>query len=275
MRIVIGSRPDWPASLEAAKMAGDKLRKAGHEPMDLALDSRALTKEIENAEIAFVFGGDGTVLRAARVLSPFDIPVLGVNLGRLGFLTATTIDQFDAAMGDVIAGRFTIEERALLDARLVRDGKEIVRALALNDVVVARGKQVRSINVAVRVDGEPLIVYWADGLIVATATGSTAYGFSVGGPLILPASKTITMVPIAPHLSFGNAVVFDPDQVLELETQDEPSVLSLDGQEEHDLRAGDLITVRRAATVARFARTAHARPFVELLREKILKEPGT
>jgi NAD kinase len=83
------------------------------------------------------------------------------------------------------------------------------------------------------------------------------------------------MVPIAPHLSFGNAVVFDPDQVLEIETQDEPSVLSLDGQEEHDLRAGDRITVRRAATVARFARTAHARPFVELLREKILKEPGT
>jgi NAD+ kinase len=275
MRIVIGSRPDWPASLEAAKMVADKLRKTGHEPMDLPLDSRALTREIEKAEIAFVFGGDGTVLRAARALSPFDIPILGVNLGRLGFLTATTIDQFDAAMSDVIAGRFTIEERALLDARLVRGGKEVVRALALNDVVVARGKQVRSINVAVRVDGEPLIVYLADGLIVATATGSTAYGFSVGGPLILPASKAITMVPIAPHLSFGNAVVFDPDQVLELETQDESSVLSLDGQEEHDLRAGDLITVRRAATVARFARTAHARPFVELLREKILKEPGT
>jgi NAD kinase len=97
----------------------------------------------------------------------------------------------------------------------------------------------------------------------------------VGGPLILPASRAITMVPIAPHLSFRNAVVFDPEQVLELEAQDEPSVLSLDGQEEHDLKAGDRITVRLADTVARFARTAHARPFVELLREKILKEPGT
>ena len=275
MKIAIGSRPDWPASLDAAKSVGEKLRKAGHEPAELALDSRAPTKEVERAEIAFVFGGDGTVLRAARVLSPLDIPILGVNLGRLGFLTSTTIDQFEAAMGDVLDGRFTIEERALLDARLVRGGREVVKALALNDVVVARGKQVRSINVAVRVDGEPLIVYWADGLIVATATGSTAYGFSVGGPLILPGSRAITLVPIAPHLSFGNAVVFDPDQVLELETQDEPSVLSLDGQEEHDLRAGDRITVRRSETVARFARTAHARPFVELLREKILKEPGT
>jgi NAD+ kinase len=275
VKIAIGSRPDWPASLDAAKSVGEKLRKAGHEPAELALDSRAPTKEVERAEIAFVFGGDGTVLRAARVLSPLDIPILGVNLGRLGFLTSTTIDQFEAAMSDVLDGRFTIEERALLDARLVRGGREVVKALALNDVVVARGKQVRSINVAVRVDGEPLIVYWADGLIVATATGSTAYGFSVGGPLILPGSRAITLVPIAPHLSFGNAVVFDPDQVLELETQDEPSVLSLDGQEEHDLRAGDRITVRRSETVARFARTAHARPFVELLREKILKEPGT
>ncbi|HEY7624697.1 MAG TPA: NAD(+)/NADH kinase [Candidatus Limnocylindria bacterium] len=275
MKIAIGTRPDWPASLDAAKGVAAKLRHAGHEAVDLPLDSRPLDRAVEKADIAFVFGGDGTVLRAARVLAPLDIPILGVNLGRLGFLTASTIDQFDAAMADVLGGRFTIEERALLDARLSRAGREVVRALALNDVVVARGKQVRSINVAVRVDGEPLIVYWADGLIVATATGSTAYGFSVGGPLILPASRAITLVPIAPHLSFGNAVVFDPDQVLELETQDEPSVLSLDGQEEHDLRAGDRITVRRADSVARFARTAHARPFVELLREKILKEPGT
>ena len=163
----------------------------------------------------------------------------------------------------------------MLDARVMRDRNEFARALALNDVVVARGKQVRSIRVAVRVDGEPLIVYWADGLIVATATGSTAYGFSVGGPLILPASSTITMVPIAPHLSFGNAIVFDPQQVLELELRDDPAVLSLDGQEEHDLKADDIVTVRRSETVARFARTAHARPFVELLRQKILKEPGT
>src|SRR5205809_7255749 len=274
MKVAIGSRPDWPASLEAAKTVSDKLRKSGHEPMELALDSRAFSKEIERADIAFVFGGDGTVLRAARALSPFDIPILGVNLGRLGFLTSATIDQFDEAMADVLGGRFSIEERALLDARLVRAGKEVVRALALNDVVVARGKQVRSINVAVRVDGEPLIVYWADGVIVATATGSTAYGFSVGGPLILPSSRAIMLVPIAPHLSFGNAVVFDPEQRIELDVRDGARI-SIDGQEEHDLAAGDRIAVRRSETVARFVRTSHARPFLSLLREKILKEPGT
>src|SRR2546430_5438555 len=170
--------------------------------------------------MACVRGGDGPRLGGARAMSPLGIPLLGVNLGRLGFLTTITIDDLDSAIADVAAGRHTVEDRTLLDARLVRAERE-TRFLALNDVVVARGAAVRSIHVAVRVDDDPLIVYWADGVIVATATGSTAYGFSVGGPLILPSSKAITMVPIAPHLSFGNAVVFDPDQVLELETQDE------------------------------------------------------
>src|SRR2546428_10362837 len=125
MKSAIGSRPDWQASLDAAKTVSDRLGRAGHEPMALALDSRPLTKEIERAEMAFVFGGDGTVLRAARALSPFAIPILGVNLGRLGFLTMATIDQFDEAMGDVLAGRFTIQERALLEPRLVRAGRGI------------------------------------------------------------------------------------------------------------------------------------------------------
>jgi NAD+ kinase len=275
VKIALGSRPDWPASVDTAKKLAVKLRLTGHEIVEVSLDSRALPPNVAGCAIACVFGGDGTVLRAARALSPLDIPILGVNLGRLGFLTATTITEFDAALADIVAGRFEIELRALLDARVVRNRNDLVQALALNDVVVARAKEVRSIHIAVRVDGEPLIVYWADGLIVATATGSTAYGFSVGGPLILPVSNTITMVPIAPHLSFSNAIVFDPNQSLELEVQDEPAVLSLDGQEEHDLVTGDQITVRRSETVARFARTAHARPFLSLLREKILKEPGT
>lgn len=275
MKIILGSRPDWPASVDVTRKLAVKLRLAGHEILEVPLDGRAVPPDASSAQVACVFGGDGTVLRAARAFSPLDVPILGVNLGRLGFLTATTIGEFDAALADIVGGRFEIETRAMLDARVLRDRNEIVQAIALNDVVVARGKAVRSIRIAVRVDGEPLIVYWADGIIVATATGSTAYGFSVGGPLLLPASSAITMAPIAPHLSFGNAIVFDPQQILELDVQDEPAVLSLDGQEEHDLKKGDRIAVRRAETVARFARTAHARPFLELLRQKILKEPGT
>jgi GGDEF domain-containing protein len=153
-------------------------------------------------------------------------------------------------------------------------GDELLRVLALNDVVVARAELVRSIHVAARIDDDPFTVYWADGLIVATATGSTAYGFSVGGPLILPSSRAIMIVPIAPHLSFPNAVVLDVDQTISLEVQDEPARLSLDGQEEHALRAGDRIEVRRAEPVARFVRTAGMRPFLTVLRQKILKEGG-
>ncbi len=273
MKIALCVRPDRPDAINAARAASERMRKAGHDVVDVHLDTATAPGAARGATLACVLGGDGTMLRAARALSPLGIPLLGVNLGRLGFLTTITIGDLDAAIAEVAGGRQLVEERALLDARLDREAREM-RFLALNDVVVARSTAVRSIHVAVRVDGEPLIVYWADGVIVATATGSTAYGFSVGGPLILPSSHAIMLVPIAPHLSFANAVVFDPEQRIELEVQDAARI-SIDGQEEHDLRAGDRIAVRRSETVAKFVRTSHARPFLALLREKILKEPGT
>jgi NAD+ kinase len=214
------------------------------------------------------------MLRAARALSPLGIPMLGVNLGRLGFLAGGSVEELDGFIKDIALGRSTVEERTLLEARLRRSGTTEAEALALNDVVVARGKEVRSIHIDVRIDGAPFTVYWADGLIVATATGSTSYGMSVGGPLIIPSSRAIMMVPIAPHLSFPNAVVLDVDQTITLEVHDEPARLSIDGQEEHDLHVGDRIEVRRAQVVARFVRTSTMRPFLTLLRKKILKEEG-
>jgi NAD+ kinase len=275
MKLAICVRTDWSDAVRASRDAAARVRKAGHDVVEVALDSAELKADVTGVTLACVFGGDGTVLRAARALAPAGIPLLGVNLGRLGFLTAITVDEFDAALSDFLAARYTIEERALLDARLQRGGTSAARWLALNDVVVARGAQVRSIHVAVRVDDEPLIVYWADGVIVATSTGSTAYAFSVGGPLILPTAQNIVVVPIAPHLSFANAVVLGPDQKVELEVSEEASRISIDGQEEHDLQEGDRIAVRRSETIAKFVRTAHARPFVSLLRQKILKEIGT
>ena len=275
MRLAICVRTDWPDAVRAARDASARVRKAGHEVVDVSLDATDVRVDVTGVSLACVFGGDGTVLRADRALSPLGLPLLGVNLGRLGFLTAITVDEFDAALADVVASRYTIEQRALLDARLRRGTAAGPSWLALNDVVVARGAEVRSIHVAVRVDDAPLIVYWADGVIVATSTGSTAYAFSVGGPLILPTAQNIVVVPIAPHLSFGNAVVLGPDERVELEVRDVPSRISIDGQEEHELREGDRIAVRRSETVAKFVRTAHARPFVSLLREKILKEIGT
>ncbi|HEY6959590.1 MAG TPA: NAD(+)/NADH kinase [Candidatus Limnocylindria bacterium] len=273
MKVAICYRPNFTDAATAAHDAARRMSAAGHDVSDVALGALK-PGALDGVKVACVFGGDGTMLHAARALAPYAIPMLGVNLGHLGFLTMVTIDEFDAAFGDVVAGRYELEERAMLDARLVRNGTEVVRDLALNDVVVARGAPVRSIHIAVEVDGAPLIVYWADGVIAATATGSTAYAFSVGGPLLLPTAQSIALAPIAPHLSFANAFVFEPDQVLDLDVQDEPARLSVDGQLERDLSAGDRVNVRRAGVVAKLVRTAHARPFLSLLRQKILKEPG-
>lgn len=274
MRFAVAVRPDRPAGAALAQAAVGRMRAAGHEVREVSLDGGDLGGAVDGVDIACIFGGDGTMLRAARALAPLGVPLLGVNLGRLGFLTAGSIDEFDAIVAEIAAGRWSCEDRTLLQARVSRAGATRLDAHALNDVVVARGALVRSIHIDVRIDGAPFTVYWADGLIVATATGSTAYGMSVGGPLIIPSSRAIMIVPIAPHLSFPNAVVLDVDQAIALEVHDEPARLSLDGQEEHDLRAGDRIEVRRARSVARFVRTASMPPFLTLLRQKILKEDG-
>src|SRR5438445_9387374 len=262
MRLAFAVRPDWNVAIEAARDAAERARSKGHTVVQVSLDSTALAREVTGAEVAIVFGGDGTMLRAARSLAPLGIPILGVNLGRLGFLAGGSIEELDGFLADIAAGRFTCEDRTLLQAKLRRGAAPDLEALALNDVVVARGKEVRSIHIDVKIDGAPFTVYWADGLIVATATGSTAYGMSVGGPLIIPSSRAMMMVPVAPHLSFPNAVVLDVDQPIALEVLDEPARLSLDGQEEHDLHVGDRIEVRRAQAVARFVRTATMRPFL-------------
>ncbi|HKW78475.1 MAG TPA: NAD(+)/NADH kinase [Candidatus Limnocylindria bacterium] len=272
MRIAICARPNFADAAAVAKKASARVRAAGHDVVEIGLDDPK--PQVRGVELACVFGGDGTMLHAARALAPRGVPLLGINIGHLGFLTVATTEEFDGALADVAAGRYEVEERAMLETAVRRDGREVASSLALNDVVVARGANVRSIHVGVTVDGDPLIVYWADGVITATATGSTAYGFSVGGPLILPSSRAITLVPIAPHLSFANAFVFEPDQRISLDVRDEPARLSIDGQVEHDLRAGDRVEVRRSQTLTKLVRTAHARPFLSLLRQKILKEPG-
>ncbi|MDE3112227.1 MAG: NAD(+)/NADH kinase [Chloroflexota bacterium] len=274
MKIGLCSRTDRPAAIDAAATAARRLRGEGHEVAEVSLGATSLASDLAGAAVVCVFGGDGTVLRAARQIAPLGVPLLGVNLGRLGFLTGTSVAELDGTMAEVLAGRFECEDRTVLEATVTRGGSVFRRVTALNDVVVARGAQVRAIHVDVHIGGEPFTVYWADGIIVATATGSTAYAMSVGGPLMLPDAQALLIVPIAPHLSFGNAVVLPPGERVALEVLDEPARISVDGQEEHDLRGGDRIDVRRSALPARFVRTPTMRPFLQLLRQKILKEGG-
>lgn len=272
MKIGVCSRTDRPEAIAAAQAAARRLRDGGHEVAEVALGSADLPDQVAGAQMVAVFGGDGTMLRAARQIAPLGLPLLGVNLGRLGFLTGTSTGELDATLEEVLAGRYECEDRTLVEATVTRSGQAVHEVRALNDVVVARGAQVRAIHVDVKIDGEPFTTYWADGIIVATATGSTAYAMSAGGPLLLPTAQDMVIVPIAPHLSFGNAVVLDPDQRVSLDVLDAPARISVDGQEEHDLAAGDHLEVRRSDLVARFVRTTTMRPFLRLLRQKILKE---
>ncbi|TMB60028.1 MAG: hypothetical protein E6J49_13585, partial [Chloroflexi bacterium] len=177
MKVAICARSRFESAVHEARAASQRVKALGHSVSEVSLDDVKYS-QLDGLDVACVFGGDGTMLHAARALAPHGVPLLGVNIGHLGFLTIATTKEFDAAFGDVAAGRYEVEERAMLEARLVRAGRDVVTALALNDVVVARGAQVRSIHIAVTVDGDPLIVYWSDGVITATATGSTAYGFS-------------------------------------------------------------------------------------------------
>ena len=262
-----------PEAVAAAREAMTWLGRRGVAVAEGDLDeTRTVGAAVAGADIVCVFGGDGTMLRAARIVAPLGAGIIGVNLGRFGFLTIASVTELPALLEDVLAGRYAIEERMLLEAAVSRGGKVLERDLGLNDVVVARGDAVRSIHVSVRIDGEDFTTYWADGLIVATATGSTAYAFSVGGPVVIPRARTMLFVPVAPHLSFRNAVVLDEGQRLRLIAQDTPSRLSVDGQQERDLAAGDVVDVSPASVNARFVRTARVRPFLSLLRDKILKE---
>lgn len=272
MKLAICSRTDRPAAIAAAAEAAKRLRAGGRDVVEVTLDGATLARDVADAQVVSVFGGDGTMLRAARRIAPLGVPLLGVNLGRLGFLTGTSVDEFDDTIAEVLAGRYTCEDRTVVSTTVTRAGKAVYEGRALNDVVVARGEQVRAIHVDVRIDGEPFTVYWADGIVVATATGSTAYAMSVGGPLMLPTAQDMLIVPIAPHLSFGNAVVLAPDQRVSLDVLDQPARISVDGQEEQDLRAGDHVEVGRSDVIARFVRTSTMRPFLRLLRQKILKE---
>lgn len=258
--------------MAAAADAAKRLRSKGQDVVEVRLNAGTLASDVAGAQVICVFGGDGTMLRAARRIAPLGLPLLGVNLGRLGFLTGTSVDELDGTLAEVLAGRYSCEDRTVIGATVTRSGKTVYEGRALNDVVVARGAQVRAIHVDVRIDGEPFTVYWADGIVVATATGSTAYAMSVGGPLMLPTAQDMLIVPIAPHLSFGNAVVLASDQRVSLDVLDEPTRISVDGQEEQDLRAGDHLELRRSDVVARFVRTSTMRPFLRLLRQKILKE---
>ena len=223
----------------------------------------------EGAEIVLALGGDGTFLRAAELARPASVPMLGINLGRVGFLAEAEIADLDVAVRDVVAGAYTVEERLTLDVVLTRAGGEVARSWALNEVSVEKGTRERMLEVRVDVDGRPLSRYGCDGVICATPTGSTAYAFSAGGPVVWPGVEAMLLVPISAHALFGRALVTAPSSTITVTVDPHApgAVLFCDGRRLFDAAPGSVVTVRRGALPVRVAQL-RPRPFTDRLVAK-------
>jgi len=216
------------------------------------------------ADLVLAVGGDGTVLQASRVAREPGIPVLGVNAGTLGFLTEVEPARIGAALDALLGGQYVIAERMTL-AMTLPDGTTID---GLNDVVVEKAVSRQVVGVSVSVDGERLVEHRADAVVVATPTGSTAYTFSAGGPLVDPDIAALLLTPVAPHTVFGRSIVFSPEVTLGIEvTSDRRARVNVDGQTYAELDPGQSIVVARGSRPARFARL-RPRNFAHIVKEK-------
>jgi NAD+ kinase len=220
--------------------------------------------QVAGTELILSIGGDGTILRSARIVTPLSVPILGINLGRLGFITEIDSNEVLSNLPDLLKGKGWIEERAMLQAQV-----EDKTFYALNDVVL-RAVAVRLVNIRAEIDGTVLTTYRADGVIVATATGSTSYSLASGGPILHPQSKEIVLQPISCHLGLSHALVLPPQSIVDLKVAPrEKVVLSIDGQLELPLSDGQNVKVKLSPHKARFLRIHEPTYFYGSLWQKL------
>lgn len=224
-------------------------------------------------DLLVCLGGDGTVLRAAALAIPAAVPMLPVALGHLSFMAEVTPEALYDSLERVIAGDCWYEERALAAVEVTREGQSTERFLALNEVLIGRGDLARVIAVAVQIDDIPMTTYHADGVLAATATGSTAYALAAGGPVLDPRSKALVLVPVAAHLTNVPSLVLHEDAHLDLEVASRyPAALSVDGRIGLSLQMGDSVAIKRAPEVARFARVHPPSYFYQTLTRRLRRE---
>jgi len=220
-------------------------------------------------DLAVALGGDGTIIHVARLAAPSGIPVVGVNLGRVGFLAELTPAALHDKVELLIDGRFWIERRTMLDVEWEGDD-HVDRFLSLNEVAVMRGMAPRAIHVNTMLDGEDFMVYTADGVLVATASGSTAYSLAAGGPIMYPEATDFMLTPVAPHLHIGRSMIVPADSTVTLRlSSDRPAVMSVDGVEERALKPDHSVNVRTSGTVACFARLGPRSYFYQALIDRL------
>ncbi|WP_110183536.1 NAD kinase [Nocardioides solisilvae] len=286
-RVLLLAHTGREAAREVAKAFVDALtshdivvRLLVKEADDLAIDPSLFDPTIEvvgeaerpgdDCEVALVVGGDGTILRAAELTYESGTPLLGVNLGHVGFLAEAEVDDVESTIEAIVQRRYTWEERLTLDVGIYQDKELVASTFALNEASVEKAARERMLEVVVEVDGRPLSRWGCDGVVCATPTGSTAYNFSAGGPVVWPGVEALLMVPISAHALFARPMVVAPDSVLAVEVlagTEGAGVLWCDGRRTVDLAPGARIEVRRAAHPVRLVRL-HDSPFTDRLVAK-------
>jgi NAD+ kinase len=221
------------------------------------------------ADLAVVLGGDGTMLNIARTFAPCDVALVGVNQGRLGFLTDISIDTMFETIGTILEGNYVTEERMLLEAEVISGESSVFKVLAFNDVVISKGIKGSMIELEVRIDGQFLYTVRADGLIVASPTGSTAYALSSGGPIVHPSLSVMALVPICPHTFSSRPIVISSDSVVEINIGDAADARAhFDSHSRFDLREQDHVVVRRYGHTIRLLHPV-GHNYYGMLREKL------
>jgi NAD+ kinase len=270
-----------PKAAEAARAVALRLQDAGVQVRLLADEAELIglsgvevfssgTEAARGAELVLVLGGDGTILRAAELSRDCGVPLLGVNLGRVGFLAEAESTDLDGTVGHVLNRDYDVEERLTLDVVVTLEGRVLGEGWALNEASVEKASRERMLEVVVEIDGRPLSRWGCDGVVAATPTGSTAYAFSAGGPIVWPSVEAHLVVPISAHALFARPMVVATTSVLAFEIlpSGAHAVLACDGRRTIDLPHGARVEVRRGRMPVPLARTAGRRTFTDTLVEK-------
>lgn len=281
-RVILCPNPYRDSELKVCRQSRDMLESLGMPTSvclpfqregygeELGLSMRPLQQEIRQADLLIAFGGDGTILHLARTVALHSVPVLGVNLGSLGFMSELEVNELDR-LRDLAQGRFTVESRMMLDVSVLREGRQVYNNIALNDAVVSKGSIARVVRLDIFTEEGRLTKVGGDGIIVSTPTGSTGYSMAAGGPIVEPTAKNLLLTPICPHSTRSSSYVLSPEHIITVEAADANRkfvYLSVDGGKAFSLKNGDQVRVSTSKYTTRLVRLSK-KSFCEILDKKM------
>jgi len=276
--VAVVAHPKLLDAIQEAHKIVARLQETGLHSLYCLLYDESLKLRIESGEfdLLIALGGDGTMLRAGHLCGPFGVPILGINMGRFGFLMEIRQKQWQDILSRLLQGDYWIERRMMLSAQLSRGDQSLGNWDVLNEVVIGRGEIVRPVHLVTEVDGRFLTTYVADALIASTPTGSTAYALAAGGPILPPELRTILLVPVAPHLSIDRAIVLSEGSSASITIHtDHHAVLCIDGQTPLDLMDGDRVSVHASGHFVQFIRFQDPGYFYRNLTPHMEQNPST